>query len=84
MDNKINICGGKLAGNTFHGTKEQVMLAKHGWRCVERQKNGCVWIVRWYDPLQGGVWNQGTSVVIQRGRNKHNKQIKEKGICYMM
>ena len=58
MDNKIDIVGGKRAGETFHGTKEQVMLAKHGWRCVDRHKNGCVWIVRWYDHLQGQVCNR--------------------------
>ena len=63
MNNKISIVGGKLAGNTFHGTKEQVMLAKHGWKCAERKKNGCVWHVRWYDPIDGEVWNQGTAVV---------------------
>jgi len=48
------------------------MLAKHGWRCMERKKNGCVWIVRWYDPIQGEVWNQGTAVKIQRDRNRQD------------
>ena len=80
MDNKIDIVGGKLAGNTFHGTPEQVRLAKAGWRCVERKKNGCVWIVRWYDHLQGQVCNQGTAVEIQRSRNKQKK----KGLLYII
>ena len=94
MNNKISIVGGKLAGNTFHGTKEQVMLAKHGWKCAERKKNGCVWHVRWYDPIDGEVWNQGTATTIQRERNKAKKllkstmkaesQIKEQEICQLL
>jgi hypothetical protein len=50
------------------------MLAKHGWRCMERKKNGCVWIVRWYDHVDGQVWSQGTAVDIQRGRNRRRKE----------
>jgi hypothetical protein len=80
-DNKINIVAGKFAGETFHGTPEQLMLAKHGWTCVERKKNGCVWIVRWYDHLQGQICNQGQAVDIQRGRNR---TIKEKGVVYLL
>jgi hypothetical protein len=76
VDNKINIIAGKLAGNTFHGTPNQVMLAKHGWRCMERKKNakrGCVWIVRWLDPINDGVYNQENAVCIQRERNKQKR-----------
>jgi hypothetical protein len=73
MDNKINIVAGKFAGETFHGTKNQIMLAKYGWRCVERKKNGCVRIVHWLDPIGGEVWTQGTAVTIQRERNKENR-----------
>ena len=67
MDGQIN----DPKGNLFHPTKDQAMLHKAGWRIVERKKNGCMWIVRWYDPLGGDVWNQGTAVTIQKGRKKN-------------
>lgn len=70
---KISIIGGYLVGETFHGTPPQEMLAKRGWRCTDRKKNGCVWIIRWYDPKSGEVHNQETALLIQRARNKEKK-----------
>jgi hypothetical protein len=81
IDNNIN----DGTGNTFKGTKDQVMLAKHGWRVKERRKQGCMKIVRWIDPFSWGthpetglemhdVWSQGVAVDIQRQRNKWNKE----------
>jgi hypothetical protein len=66
MDGKIN----DQRGNSFKPTREQAMLHKAGWILVERRRQGCVWIVRWYDRKQGDICNQGTAVLIQRERKQ--------------
>lgn len=72
MAEKIN--DGK--GNTFHGTAPQTMLAKMGWQVTERRKQGCVWIIRWYDHVTDGIYNQETAVYMQRQRNKQKRNDK--------
>ena len=62
-------------GNTFYPSRDQNMLAKAGWRVVERKKNGCMWTIKWSDPVDGTVWSQGTAVGIQRQRNKQKDYI---------
>jgi hypothetical protein len=63
-------------GNTFYPSKDQNMLAKAGWRVVERKKNGCMWIVRWVDAgmgRTGEIYPQGVAVEIQHQRNKQKE-----------
>ena len=43
-------------GSLFHPSKDQAKLAKAGWRIIERRKVGCMWIVRWLDPVGGDIW----------------------------
>lgn len=68
-------------GDTFNPTKDQERLYKNGWRVVERRKQGCMWIIRWLDPLPNGnkdaagrdlhdVLPQGTALLIMKERNK--------------
>lgn len=53
-------------GNMFKPSRDQERLHKAGWRITERRKQGCMWIIRWVDPLPNGDKDPET------GRDLHN------------
>jgi hypothetical protein len=44
-------------------------LERHGWREVDRLKQGCFLLVLWLDAKSHQVFRQGDAVQIQRDRN---------------
>lgn len=53
-------------GNTIRASRDQELLYTAGWRMVERRRKGCMWIIRWVDPLPNGDKDPET------GRDLHN------------
>ncbi len=57
-------------GEAFTPNRIQHQLYRAGWRMIERQKQGCVWIVRWVHPKTEKIYNQENAYCVLRQEAK--------------